>query len=500
MSVYGVEDGFPVESKNIGVGVTSGDKIYMKQALSTNPNVPYTSLLATVVLPTENSGIADVELRLTGTLDIFANAAINAGGTNFTADIFAVHDPLGSIIDSIIVTTGGQSFSKTNTYIVQQALDRYFKRGDHIKDTLQTSQTLTNVAAYGNTFTGEQVQKAITSISVPGAGASQTQRVTVNYDIVGKLPFDLFKEAIYGLNTFNIQITFTSMSNLFRLIALGTGATIPFTLYSGANNTTGNITAALYYTAVVSKATLPKQLYYRYMDLQITQGSSAPVTLAAGATAVLNSQTITSSSIPTGYLIFATTGSVAIPEVTMLAITSINVNFMNKSSLLTNADQYQLYTICKKNGFKYSFPYFSGQTFKNEIVAAAGAAIAANTYSCQMNGNPIYLTPEDMNIDPKMCSGMSAQCQFSCTATVQNGSLIGTGADVVLYVVPVFMEQLVVSGNSCSRNRAYVKEVPTQVVKGGSFLEDLAGTVGDIFTFNVPGLAKRLSGGSTKLF
>jgi hypothetical protein len=92
---------------------------------------------------------------------------------------------------------------------------------------------------------------------------------------------------------------------------------------------------------------------------------------------------------------------------------------------------------------------------------------------------------------------MNKQCQFYCQATVSNQSTIAL-TDCTLWIVSVFTEQITITGNSCTRDRGFVKQMPTQIVKGGSFLEDLAGTVSDLVTLNIPGIAKRLSGGVSK--
>jgi len=149
MDVIGVPDSFKPTDYAPYSYVSSGNKMYMKQTLATANNQPFSSLLASIVLPTENSAIGEVYLNLSGSVVVTSVfGAYDGAGANIetSADIRAVEDPVISMLNNISINIGGQSFNVQNVDLTSRALNSYFEITD--KDTFKSTQrnTIMNLA------------------------------------------------------------------------------------------------------------------------------------------------------------------------------------------------------------------------------------------------------------------------------------------------------------------------------------------------------------------
>lgn len=504
MDVIGVPDAFKPTDYAPYSYVSSGNKMHMRQNMSTSPTAPFGTLLASIVLPTENSAISDVYLQLSGSCVVtvgttFGAATITAPGPpivgtfQITTDTREVEDPILSMINNIAVNIGGQSFNVQNVNITSRALDSYFNISS--SDTFKKTQR--NLAIVGNTASSSSYNTApstsfITDIdyTLPAA-TGPCLSATVSFNGICKLPISIFKVPIYNINAITVQINMNTMSataGSMPFVTFNTAlATLPVVPYTVVGNFT-DMSANLLYTVSSSFSPIPKELKYINIDYQITT-STTLAAFAAGTPATFTSGTLTSSSVPNGYLIFV--AGLENNERFYTPINQITVSFMNKSSLLANAQPVQLWRTAKSNGYHDSYRVFQGGPAKEQRNVSYGATMAqtvidTGTFS-YTDAGALYLKTTDLNIDDGVYPGMAKQAQFSCVVQSTNYSY-NQVSNATLYVLPIYEEVVTMAHNSATRNRVFVSSTPT----GGSFLNDFLGTAKDVWNMNIPGLVMRV--------
>jgi hypothetical protein len=105
-----------------------------------------------------------------------------------------------------------------------------------------------------------------------------------------------------------------------------------------------------------------------------------------------------------------------------LAIDAINMNFNNKSGLLSSAQPQQLYEMSRKNGYHSNYYEFSGRGATGNVQSGA-----SNVNTIATSGSIIVIDPAlDLSLGPAYTDSSTGQynCQFQVTVRNQTNEKI----------------------------------------------------------------------------
>jgi hypothetical protein len=153
-------------------------------------------------------------------------------------------------------------------------------------------------------------------------------------------------------------------------------------------------------------------------------------TVAPGATTIITGNNVQLNQIPAKILIYVIPSTyTTYTSNHFYTITAININFANKSGLLSSCTTSQLYDISVKNGLQETYYEWSGQGVSN---TTGGLPKVVPTI-----GSVLVIDPAiDLSIDPQYSDGSTGQysCQFQLTIKNQTETAI-TGGSVYMIAV-----------------------------------------------------------------
>ena len=154
-----------------------------------------------------------------------------------------------------------------------------------------------------------------------------------------------FSKGIHGVNSYNLNMTFGNLQRAFSM------ATTASTSLSTFNVHIANpIVMARFYTPK-GTAQIPKEILYAYNEVQ--NFSTFVGTQAGGALFTVNSNNLQLPTIPSKIYMFAKRSqatSTYLTTDTYASLQSLRILFNNKSGILGNGSQQQLYNMSCRNG------------------------------------------------------------------------------------------------------------------------------------------------------
>lgn len=275
---------------------------------------------------------------------------------------------------------------------------------------------------------------ANTSVS---SGAPGTFTYIAYATICAPIPLNIFSSAMQGSHIANLeqldisfQLNLQKMFNCWATINAGDSAVFRATKFSSVTASVASAPKLLYSTVVPNNALtpylfdvntgLPYNTVYPLITPAFRIGQNF-ASLTAGQSIRINSQTMSTNSVPSHLLIFATRERPMTSDVTsgMIAplartqtfglIEDLNINFMNKNYTFSNS--VQLYDLAAKNGLYRTF---------NTVNKYSGAPILIDcSKDLGLNG---YMVAQKLSMN------------IQCDAQVKNlsGSTEGYRLDCVL--------------------------------------------------------------------
>lgn len=220
---------------------------------------------------------------------------------------------------------------------------------------------------------------------------------------------------LYNVNQIQVDVNFRS--NLNRILswspdAIGAPALSNFQV---------NISSppSWHVTFLSKSLIMPSLSSSTYPYYQLNRFVSTGATLTAGSSTQSNSNNVQLSQYPKLIYVFVRDTNTDINNPTtgltvtdsFASITSVSVDFDNKTALLANYNQFDLYRMCLRNGTSQSWPQF--KQFQGSVICIA----------------PVF----DFGLDPLAATGVGAQINLKILVNYTNPSSITKNYD--LYVV-----------------------------------------------------------------
>jgi len=439
--------------------------------------------------------------------------------------------PVSSIIDNASLTLNGQ---KMNIQLARQVhpLGKYFFNDMEVSNTflsgspstpdqfqnyddglLSTRNPLngffsTPINGYIGRANGFTVSRNDLSTA---AGQTLTAIVNINvFEPIFMNPFQ-FKHAsssFLHINTFDVNLTFlnTWPNRIWSMMTAGAGAMniIPNSI-TGTINGIGSSGQCLFLTEFITPqetAILPKVLKYNYTELQpyITSTGSA---IAPHASTVIQSNVVQLSTVPRAIYIWVRQNFNELSQNCHLSdsffsIEQLRIQWNNKDSIFSSANNLQLYSMCLESGLNMSFPEFSGQAMVKAyrkdapgVPAAQSQVYPIGSVICLRFGIDI---PCDPMTSPGCVGNYSLSMQVNCTnlrdVAIIPELYISTQVDGLLTLAMAYgnikTAILTPSNVFAAIDAQRATPIGTHEIsnlKGGDFWESLKNTASDVHKF-----------------
>lgn len=280
-------------------------------------------------------------------------------------------------------------------------------------------------APYSN-YTSQSRCQGFTSFTA--APAVNATTMTIQFDIQEPIvapPFEYgdsaSQKSIFGVNTLQISANLGNFHRMLSVALAGTAATI-----SGVTLAPTTQQLQVNFVTPKDRSLVDPQREYLY---GFTQAQSFISTLdsgvlAAGGTTTGSSNVVDLSTVPKGFLVWASYSEVdranatqSLPDV-CFPIQSISCSFMTRSGLLAGSTADQLYQMNVKNGVSYPAWAHHGDSL------VSSGAVAPFPRG---GGNVIYIDcAGDLSLPDGVSPGMALRSQFSIDAiTVLNPTTQG---------------------------------------------------------------------------
>lgn len=174
--------------------------------------------------------------------------------------------------------------------------------------------------------------------------------------------------------------------------------------------------------------------------------------LAAGATATIQSNNIQLNGIPKRMIVFArrrNTDRTHLTTDTFSYLENISINFRNRSGLLSSASPRELWLMAQKNGYKCSWPQWTGRP-GNGTVSSIGSMIVIDF------GDDIGLLPEE-------APGIAGTMQLQFRVDVRN--IAFNPINFTLYTVIITDGMFYTQGNMAATS---INDVTPEMVMASS--------------------------------
>ena len=395
-----------------------------------------------------------VDLNITFT---FTGIGFNGGQLLVMGKYDGLRDlPLHKCITSITNKLNNQTFTVTpseyidavSRYINASDRNKYFSGTGSMPDQFFNYADFVSLGSNRNplAFYGENAYNSTRGSLNYVVSANTNTNATVTVNIREPL---LISPLMYGKDGDN-HSGFPSLQNINLQIQLANLQRMWSHAYNpnaGPGNDTGtltNVTAAitsanLLLTQITPSLSMNPVLFdkpYVFNYNSLTSYAAPPVTIAAGATAVLSSAQIQVNCIPSRIYIWArqqdADQGVYTSDV-FGAIDNINFTWDNQNSLLSNATSNDLWRLSVKNGLQDTFPQWS--TYTGSVL-------------CLEMGS-------DIGLLENQAPGLVGKYQFSFRAAIRNpglypGSTNPVAINYVLYCLPVLPGSAVFQGTTCN--------------------------------------------------
>jgi len=284
----------------------------------------------------------------------------------------------------------------------------------------------------------------------------------------------MFFNAVYDSNSF---------ARLFSISDLANGVTL-------TSNVVTPMSATMNFTYVTASITtnIPKTLVFPYYNVNryVTDynGGALVPTLTKQSNFVLNNIQI--SSIPKRLVLFVkqkrSSLTASSPDV-FARIDKINIDFMNRSSLLASANVQQLFDMSKFNGLDMQWEEFFGGG------NPGNGSVPGGIYQSGLPsgiGSVIIIEPAmDLGLDNLGSAGMSLNTQLAVTLDFTNLSLVPLSFSAYLLTIDdglitinngaTYVQNSVVGVNDLLN----IAETPTEYTTSEALIKDMNG--GDFF-------------------
>jgi hypothetical protein len=268
----------------------------------------------------------------------------------------------------------------------------------------------------------------------------------------------------YNVNTMDFNISFLNQlgnrlwshdsnggTNVISSVSVAFGGQVGGPTSFG-NNTAGPLPLMLiqYITPQETQILSPNMaLSYSYFDINrypTDYGSAVPAYPAPASTITISSSNIQLSSVPRRLYIYVRQRNAdlyASPSNTdtYFQISNVNIQFLNKSGLLSNATPQQLYEMSVKNHCNMSWTQWSGGpvyptgAFPNPPFPPPVTPVVPTLGT--IGGIVAVEFASDIGLESLMCPGVLSQCMLQVTVTATNISNNPTPISPTLYLVPV---------------------------------------------------------------
>lgn len=185
-------------------------------------------------------------------------------------------------------------------------------------------------------------------------------RVTVREPLTLMSPFDsdaVEQHGLFGITDLDVAFTFSSGSEIARVISVDAANIAGPAYTSVAVTPLGGAQMTLFTASPLCNQQLPERMVYPYKHIEhYTTSAGAP--LASGATTSISTNSQTLSSVPTGFYVFASKAVGDRDETDpdfYCRIQRLSIDIGNRTGLLNNSTERDLYTLSEKNGYKGTF-------------------------------------------------------------------------------------------------------------------------------------------------
>jgi hypothetical protein len=256
-------------------------------------------------------------------------------------------------------------------------------------------------------------------------------------------PFYFGKEnagGFYGVQT--MDFTFNILANSFARVwshdysagnALITSGSVQFNNFAGGFSPQfGQSAPLLLFNYITPKElmNIPKSVTYPYFDIQRYPTDTGSI--VAGMTNAITSNNLQLQSIPRRIYVFARVSN-AVQQTnnsytdSYLPISSINVNWNNQNSLLSNLTAFDLYLMAKKNHYCGTWTDWSGQPVYADGSLTTKISTSGSICCLEMG--------TDIGLYDGQCAGMLGTYQLNIILTVTNNTSVAVAP--TLYVITI---------------------------------------------------------------
>lgn len=321
---------------------------------------------------------AGVGTRLLQCAGLPKSAGVSGGTANYDAPRCL---PLSQAISGMQVSMNNDSLS-TNLNTYSKIFQRFHRKSDQEDGELSSSpampdmsQSLSDMngfvrnplAGYGDNV--EQNPRGgfsgvlVTSNTALGVGDTATVELTC-IEPIWMSPFQWAENqeslALNMINSFNMQIQLGGKGSGV-LSGLAACLWSHSSLGSVLTSATANVLSATAYFNYITPSrlqSLPQQINYSYAE-PILYPTSTLSSVAAGASTVLNMNTVNLKSIPNCMYIWAAQRdqdfNISTSDANYFRIDRVNIQFNGQDGIMSNARSIDLYQMSKKNGYTGSF-------------------------------------------------------------------------------------------------------------------------------------------------
>ena len=374
--------------------------------------------------------------------------------------------PISQAISTCSVTINGQQVSMQMADLMS-ALGRYINLKEQNTWSSSTGAMPDQFTDYHDYVT---VGSNRNPLGLFGDTSSQPPRGSLNYNVISNThtaahvqvqcrepllisPFihgAANAPGFYGVQNMNFQFTLGDLKTLWS----HDNAQKVITIASASVVASGQTypTLALTYLSpdyALTPFDLSKPQVYSYFDIPGSY-SAAGGSLSAGASTTTSSGTITLSSIPSRFYVFArrvNTDRSMITTDTFAQINTVSITWDNRNGLLASALSTDLYTMSVKNGLQDSFP--------------AWAQYSGSVLCVEMGS--------DIGLLDGQAPGMAGQFQLNVQCNYTNIS--AASINYQLYVVPILPGAFIIEGNLASKLTGIVTKADVDRAKESPFVD-----------------------------
>ena len=470
------------------------------------------SCLFNVSVPSENT-LVNRNLRINAKLQMTVtfNAAFGATETPFYVipSSFPLNTGLASAsvtinntkvsvqsqdILAVILKQYQQEFLARNVQTSPSYVDKYWGSLDDAANDMYPSSYFSgvryaekdsNVSARGDSNISFKLYKADGTFATSqtgfivgdGAGCYADITISVSEPILGLPTFEIkdHEAAFMGVNNMELTLQLNDCKHVLyfppaiealissRSAGLKTGNVSTF-LNDDAKLTVNYLTLhPSDYAKMMPKNVIP---YNEFVNYKTTQS----IVLANSSTPIISNQ-VQLRQVPDKIYINVTPTYSNLPTTASnhlsFPISNLSITFNNRANLLSEMDQYDLYTMSRRNGCHQSF-----QEFRGTVRDYNGTEYLSL-------GSIIVIDPRDLGLDDYLSSGsigqFSLQCQATCTNLKSNtvfggdGVTVGCQLNIICSYAGVLVTQ---QGSSASMSGLLTKNLVLETKEAGNAMGD----------------------------